>query len=138
MTRIADFRALARPNSHEYLIYDFGKQGFDLINEAQWKITAPEGAGNTARHDFLDAIRREYTDISEAIEELIAPLLKENVKPLKSWHVAEILLRVETLRFDQSLKALHESFANFEVGPPRILFGLGKQTASASWHEAPA
>ena len=81
MTRIAHLRNLASADSNDYVVYNDAKKRFELNNEKQWSNHRPVFAGNVARRQFVEALKREYPEIAQEIE----PLLQQNGKPLKSW-----------------------------------------------------
>ena len=161
MTRIAHFRNLASANSNDYVVYNDAKKRFELNNEKQWSNHRPVSAGNFARRLFVEALKREYPEIAQEIE----PLLQQNGKPLKSWHVQRVLDKVDAMQaakvkdapyqpdLDKQLAAVEESVAEFvdAVAAPtgnllfytkitedfRVLEGFQRQRVKPPLLEAP-
>jgi hypothetical protein len=113
---IGDFRKLARVDSNDYVARDDINGGFKLEPEALWhrrhRTNWHVDASNEARRAFVDCLKREYPHIAALIDKEIAPHLSENGRPLKSWHVQEVLDRVDRMLAADKKATIHD---------PRIL-----------------
>jgi hypothetical protein len=97
---IADFRNFAKRNSDDYIARDDVCGGFKLQSKAEWnrhRTNWHASASNEARRNFIVCLKREYPQIAALIDKEIAPYLSQNGRPLKSWHVREVLDRVDRM-----------------------------------------
>ncbi len=98
---VADFRKLRKVDSEDYIARDDVNGGFKLELEAVWnrihRTNWHASASNEARQNFIECLKREYPQIAALIDKEIAPYLSQNGRPLKSWHVREVLDRVDRL-----------------------------------------
>jgi hypothetical protein len=112
---IGDFRKLASFDSHDYIVRDDINGGFKLESKTAWdrhRTNWHANASNEARRAFVDCLKREYPHIAALIDKEIAPYLSENGRPLKSWHVQEVLDRVDRMLAADKKATVHD---------PRIL-----------------
>jgi hypothetical protein len=98
---IADFRKFAKVDSDDCIARDDIHGGFKLESQAVWdrkhRTNWHASASNEARRNFIECLKREYPQIAALIDKEIAPYLSENGRPLKSWHVREVLDRVDRM-----------------------------------------
>ena len=108
MTQLAHFKNLKSANANDYVFYNYVTEQIALKTEKQWR--GSEVAGNTARKMFLEALERDNPEFAKEM----APLLQQNGRPLKLWHVQWV--EAEREIWERNMAELAE--LDFDSGRP--------------------